>query len=92
MLASEADGMHGNALAADGCNGIQIDAARVVGAVAQENDRAQGQRRRFRQHTLERIADARGLAAGVERVGAGDALAVLCRIHKAVLEISRSTL
>jgi hypothetical protein len=82
MLASEADGMDWNPLPPDGRDGVQIDAARVIGAIAQQHNRAQGQGRGFRHHAFQRIADARGLLVGVQGVGALDALGLFAELIK----------
>ena len=64
MLAAEADGVDRDALAADGGDGLQVDAAGVIGAVAEQHDGSQRQRRGFRQHALQGVADARGGGRG----------------------------
>ena len=60
VLAAEPDGVDGNPLALDFGDGVQIDAAGVVRAVAHQNHRADGQRGRIRQHFLQAVADVRG--------------------------------
>ena len=70
MLVAETDGVDGDALAADGLDGLEVDAAGVVGAVAQQHDGAQRQGGRLAEHALESLADARGGR------GAGELIAV----------------
>ena len=67
-LAAETDGVDGDALALDVGDGVQIDAAAVVGAVAHQNHGADGQRGRIGQHFLQSVADVGGGGRGVEFV------------------------
>ena len=59
MFLSEADGMDGNALAADFGNRFEIDAAGIIGAVAQQDHGADGQAGGVGNHLLQTFANVR---------------------------------
>ena len=87
-FAAEPDGVDGNALALDFGDGFEIDAAGVVGAVAQQHHRADGQRRRVRQHFFQAVADVRGGRGGVQLVRAFDAFQMIAQTIKPDLKFS----
>ena len=86
MLLAEADGVDGNALAADGGDGGEVDAAGVIGAVGEQHDGAQGQGRGFGENALQGISDAGSGRGGGEVVGIGDALGLFAELVEADLE------
>ena len=88
VLAAEADGVDGNPLALDFRDGFQIDAAGVVGAVAHQNHRADGQRGRIRQHFLQAVADVRGGRRGVQLVQVFDAFQMIAQPVKSNLKFA----
>ena len=91
MLLAEADGVYGNALPPDGRDGRQVDTARVIRAIAQHDDRAQGQRRGFGQDPLQRFTEARGRGACRELVGFLNSLRLAAKFVKSHLEAIAET-
>ena len=71
-FSAQPDGVNRNPLAADLRQRFQIDAAGIVGAVAQQDHRADGQAGGVRRHLLQALADMR-------RRGAGRSAAPACR-------------
>jgi hypothetical protein len=60
MVVAEAHGVDGDALAADGGDGVPADAAGVIGSIAQHHHRAQRQGRRFGHRLFQGVAKAGG--------------------------------
>ncbi len=91
MLLAEADGVYGNALPSNGRDGGEVDAARVVRAIAQHDDRAQRQRGGFGQYALQRFAQAGGGGAGCKLVGFLNPLRLAAELVKPYLEAIAET-
>ena len=79
--------MHRNVAAAQRRDRIEVNAAGVVAAVTQENNRADGQIGRLRRQLLEAVADMRRGTRGVcEGVQVGDSVGVSIEAIDASLE------
>ena len=73
LFPAEADGMHGNVAAAQRGDGVQIDSAGIVRAVAEQYDSSDRQVRGFVSQLLEAIPDARDRRRAVQFIQAVDA-------------------
>ncbi len=91
-LAAEADGVNGDALPLDVGDGVEIDAAAVVSAIAHQNHGADGQRCRIGQHLLQPLADVRGGQGGGQLVGAFNAFQMIAQPIKSHLKFALQAL
>src|SRR5260370_9014547 len=91
MLLAEADGVYGDTLPSNSRDRCQVDAAGVVRAIAQHNDRAQRQRGGFGQYALQRFTQAGGRGAGRELFGLLNPLGLAAKLVNAYLETVAET-
>ena len=64
LFAAKSDGVNGDTLAANFVQGLEIDAAGIICSIAQQDHRAYGKTRGFRNHFPERVAEMSGRGRG----------------------------